>query len=720
MVRFICSACLVVFLALGVHGANAPAPATYAENQKVEIREGDTWSAATIVRKEGRRYLIKYEGADATEEWVTADRIRLPGDASPAAANGGEQPQKVTGLDQARAPAWQVGQKVEVKWGGMWSAATITNKRGEWYLVTYTERGGNREWVEPWRIRAVGSKEDKIGHASPNPAIMPGRPVPPPPSQTPGPAPRPFGAAGDAQQAEEDKALASDPAYRAADASSARPVLIDPGVGKPPLDPAPKAVAKPASRAIALKGATGQFFDSPTAILFPRGLSNQVMVAHVDSAPGKRAAGRLERVDLAAGRSLAVYTFEPELTPLDVSPDGKQALLRTTRSGAGKNDRIEIWSLEGAKAQRKCILVPYGDQEWHGRNVEAGLFIDAAHVLTVSAKGSMDLWNIETGKAEWTCSAGAGARPFFTPGGKQVVFLSDRNAVFMDPAAGSVVGAVPVDAAAGSVAVSPSGRQLAAFRGGDVAVYDLSTGSLTGQFALRVIGRQTAMPAEGFVLLDGSILIDLERRIPLWKYGMTQGATAVSPDGAFWYVRKADRPVLACYDVPHAEATSLARTLKAEDLLLLKPGVKVALINNVSADDQQRKAISDALVAQIKSLGLVADDAAAIRITASIEPGKSEERTYRAFGEPAFASGTKVTVTPQISKVTIESEGKTVWESRAVASAGFMLLMKEGQTIEQAVAEATKPNLKFYDTVKLPVYVTRPRDPEWYGESQLP
>src|SRR4051812_35602012 len=62
-----------------------PAPASFTDGQKVQVREGDTWSAATILKREGRRYLVHYDGADAaSDEWVTTERLRLPGPAGSA------------------------------------------------------------------------------------------------------------------------------------------------------------------------------------------------------------------------------------------------------------------------------------------------------------------------------------------------------------------------------------------------------------------------------------------------------------------------------------------------------------------------------------------------------------------------------------------------------------------------------------------------------------
>ena len=68
--------------------ALAASPQTYQTGQGVEVREGDSWSAASVVQKEGRKYLVHYAGANAsTDEWVGADRMRLPGQpGTPAAA----------------------------------------------------------------------------------------------------------------------------------------------------------------------------------------------------------------------------------------------------------------------------------------------------------------------------------------------------------------------------------------------------------------------------------------------------------------------------------------------------------------------------------------------------------------------------------------------------------------------------------------------------------
>jgi hypothetical protein len=45
--------------------------------------------------------------------------------------------------------------------------------------------------------------------------------------------------------------------------------------------------------------------------------------------------------------------------------------------------------------------------------------------------------------------------------------------------------------------------------------------------------------------------------------------------------------------------------------------------------------------------------------------------------------------------------------------------MKESETLQQALSQYQKPNLKFFETVKVPQYVARPSDAGAYGASNL-
>src|SRR5215218_8001777 len=77
----------------------------------------------------------------------------------------------------ANAADFNVGAKVEVKWGGLWRDAIVKNRGNGWVLVNYSP-GSSMEWVEPWRIRAAGSKDESIEYAKPGRALTKAEPPP--------------------------------------------------------------------------------------------------------------------------------------------------------------------------------------------------------------------------------------------------------------------------------------------------------------------------------------------------------------------------------------------------------------------------------------------------------------------------------------------------------------------------------------------------------------
>lgn len=84
--KFIVSA--VFSLCLTSAGLAAELPPLPPEGSIVEVREGDEWSSATVLRKEGRRLQIRYQDSEV-EEWVASDRVRMSSGKLPTPAAGG-------------------------------------------------------------------------------------------------------------------------------------------------------------------------------------------------------------------------------------------------------------------------------------------------------------------------------------------------------------------------------------------------------------------------------------------------------------------------------------------------------------------------------------------------------------------------------------------------------------------------------------------------------
>ena len=135
--------------------------ASFKADDAVEVREGDLWSPAIVLAREGRRYQIRYE--DGTEEWVATDRVRAPGGEAGNAAEGDGKNAPAKPIAAKPPDSFKSGAKVEVKWGNRWSPAVVKNRDGELYLIVYDkwETQFHWEWVHVSMVRKPGSA--KVG-----------------------------------------------------------------------------------------------------------------------------------------------------------------------------------------------------------------------------------------------------------------------------------------------------------------------------------------------------------------------------------------------------------------------------------------------------------------------------------------------------------------------------------------------------------------------------
>ncbi|HEX4796321.1 MAG TPA: Tudor-knot domain-containing protein [Humisphaera sp.] len=705
--------------------AGTPPPAPLVDGQKVEVREGDAWSAATIVKHEGRRYFIHYEGADASaDEWVTTDRIRMPG-ASPATKPGAAP---ATGAAPARGAApkatvWNTGQKVEVKWGGLWRQASILNRRGEWYLVSYDQRGTSREWAEPWRIRAVGSTEDNIGYAKPN---MLSKPTDPPPTPQPGPPTEPIGArrgsrggAGvtndpvDSTPAEMPAELKPIPADRA----SARTEAFSGAVGTAHI--APDAEARPAkeltTRGIGLASASpdvhGVFFSSPQSAI----------AAVCFGVPRSSKTTQVQRIDLVTGKSLGTSKFQTSIEGYALSPDGKLLLARNSFS----RNQLDVWDISdsGGSAKHIVSFVPHetgpGDIRWMR-------FLDNEHLLTQDTQGTIAMWEFRTAKLVWSGGAHPNVTPTISPSGRYIA-IGEGNSeiVIADARDGRPLGKLAADPAPQWVlSFKPDGKQLAGIGGESFCAWDLSNGKLAAQVTvLGMGGKSIDWVDEGFALVDYSRLVSLEKKLMVWTYEQAATGVGSSRAGAFagryWYTTAASQAAAALVpiELPDPAAREAAAAVDVEHEFAIHPGMKVSLDVRLSGDARQK--VYDSLKKRLADNGLTIADGQPMKVVAYTENGEEHQMEYRSFGFNRGGPGlTKMNVRDIKNILAIQTQdGKSIWERQSVVTAPFGMTLKQGQTIEQAVAEHMVPNAGFFQSLNIPAYL--PRSKNGLGTSKL-
>lgn len=105
---------------------------SYNVNDKVQVEWKGAWYPAKIMKAEGDKFFIHYDGyPHAYDEWVTAARMKA-----------------------LSVPVYKAGDSVKVNWKGSWYPATILKENDGKYLIHYTGYESSwDEWVGPGRIK---------------------------------------------------------------------------------------------------------------------------------------------------------------------------------------------------------------------------------------------------------------------------------------------------------------------------------------------------------------------------------------------------------------------------------------------------------------------------------------------------------------------------------------------------------------------------------------
>jgi hypothetical protein len=700
----------------------ADALVAFKEGQKVEVREGDTWSPANVVKQEGRRYLIHYEGAAAsTDEWVALDRIRLPG-------TGRAEPAKVI-------PRWVSGDKIEYKSGPFWGKGSIVNKRGGWYFVE-KEGWKQREWVEYWRIRNLGATEDEIGNADSWGQVRNGEG---PPRQDPGDPPaknestkdvikRQLLAASDAKypttQISRDKL-----AEMAIDADANAPFVPDADLKPKPLF----------SKPIAMAGATGVFAEHVEQTFFSSGDAAILLAVHrADETQ------RLDRLDLSAGRSLGAPALPPGRTPRDLSPDGNLLLTLNQSEHLERPDRLDVWNIEGADIKQLISFRPFAGSTRDEHGIEWARFVAGNNVAVLSGEGRLMVLGPK-GNALWAIGIEQfGQALALSANRKQIAFFSEQAIAILDTQSGKTLRVLrdPIkNRQVRALAFKPDGKQVAEAGQELLLVYDIDGGRVKNELypdipqpALQQVDRGIGFLSEGYVLTYGSWtggehnIIGLEQQMTVWRIGgKAPYGTHVAGvfGGRFWYVAPpahGGKPVLISSALPDKDMLAALNGLNLSKEMAVHPGMSVSL--DVNLPDQTRDKVIAHLKAALQANGVSVADNQPIKLAATTEQGQSREMAYAPWMLAHLPGNTKnvtrVTVNDLIYRISfVGSDGRKIWEHSATHVPPASIRLKKDQAVEDAVREAMTPSDGFFATLTIPKLIPKDSTGAGFGESEL-
>ncbi|MEM9881596.1 MAG: hypothetical protein AAF800_01610 [Planctomycetota bacterium] len=704
-------------------GASGAFGAVPSPGDAVEVREGDVWSPAEFLGREGRRLQIRYD--DGTEEWVTADRLRLPG--------GGAAPE---------APAvrrFRAGQPVELKSRNRWEGAEIKRASPPLYLVAPDGWQGESQfhwrWVDAARLRTPGEDHEgpdiwsQFEHRVNNDKI--------PASLRAARKAYEDHQRKQAQTARDDDGerdpFAPPPfAYELVDADRSDMDTLSlrgsefrgGGFVAVAADPGGDA-GRRRPFATPIDAGEGGFFESPAALA---AAGDYALVVIMDKSPGGAKKGYAERFDVRRGRPRGEVDLEDGWLPLAIDATGNRLAGRADGFHAGSKSRLDVWDWSGRTPRHLVSFTPAvtGSEAW--RDVEDVAFADAETVVARTADGAVSGWSVGAGEAVglWEARPPRGRRITawaVSPGGAQVALLIGDAVLLIETATGRTLSTLPgADGNPRSLTFSPNGRYVVAAAGDRVKRWDLTAAEAGPSIALPPGGRPSVLAFDDGSVLSHGRLIDGGTGKLLWTYGVSVGRPTATATGRYLSVERSGESgakyQLSGWPLPDPRAERAANSGPAATLL--GDGEPVAIdLSRLEADPETKRAIAAALERQLSARGVQVVASSPVRFV-GVTTTRSEQRVYEeSFGAPWHREQTEVDVDIETTRLALEADGKPAWAWVTTRSPSLFVTRREGQSVRQAVAaSAVGGGAESMTSATLPDVVPDPRAAP-AGSSQL-
>jgi hypothetical protein len=419
----------------------------------------------------------------------------------------------------------------------------------------------------------------------------------------------------------------------------------------------------------------------------------------------------VERIDLASGKSLDVHLFDAGMRLGDISPSGKLIAFDNNNYSAVRKT-VQVFNVESADAKRLVAFQPYTD----GGGATWCRFVDDAHLLTMNFKHELTLWKIPEAQVVYRVATDSvHSEPILSPNRKQLLVTINKQFVLLDASSGKTIGRFEKQLVPwGKPRFTPDGSRVIVGALTHVLAGDVMTGKLLYDASVPSPAQASAVSpvGDGMLMLGSAYLFDPQKQFVPWQYSANVVGTSLDAGQTFgdrYYLLmklgSGDDVALVSLKLPQpAVAAKLAGTDLAK-MMTITPGMTVSLEVNVSAPGDPAK-IREYLTKAIEKAGLKLADNQAIKLVATNTPGKTAEVTFR----EGFQDVGKRMLTDQTLRLAFERDGEVLWEtvSKYNATDGRpTLIIKPGQSLDQALAEEQAKSFDFFTRVAIPGYVQR-------------
>jgi len=500
-------------------------------------------------------------------------------------------------------------------------------------------------------------------------------------------------------------------------------------------DPAPAAKPSPA-KVIPINVGRQAASSGVKRMLFTDAAIGQALLTyHFLATETKPEVGRYRRVNLVSGEVMETVELEADRELVAISPNGRQAVARVRIKKNNEravytdasDSSVQFLNLTGGKMTPGLHWRPYDPDE----TLTHIQFTDEDHLLTQSHHGVIVYWELPPPnapkhilpRAVYRLKAGTFHRPELSPGGKYFAVMDHTTLRIVETATGTHLGSLP-DVGNGMGAISFKADGLLAA----VSVYTrVQVIHLPSARIIRTIFIPEAFTRANFtsldwltnahLLLNGSTLLDLGKRLATWRYHFTPDRAVAVAHGKVWFSTFEADPKFFSMTLPHEEAVKVEPSIKAEDMLIFKPGLKVSIDRNTDAPEDIKAKTLKSLEQQVAAMGMTVAPDQPVRVQVITTTGQSRDMEYRSFTGGVRTQ--KITVADKVQRLAVTLDGQEVWKTQTQVGASSFLRLKKDQSIESAIAEGQARSYAFLPSMRLPTVLIKEASYTVAGESKV-
>lgn len=462
--------------------------------------------------------------------------------------------------------------------------------------------------------------------------------------------------------------------------------------------------------------------------LFIGGSASAPVGAVIYGGVHNRGVSRMELIDFKRAKSVANFLGPEGAQRCAISPTNSRMICTAMADMHRGETRILVYDITKGEPLEKMSWSPYAREQfnWTSTQIPWVEWIDDNRAITVNGSGQAVMWDLsgEKPKAVYQHDGTQGTTAAFSPGRTYFALCTPRGVEVFRSSDGTLLSRMEANSipGTGSLAFDPEGNFLTLVSGKRIYHWNAASGKQISDFYCEAFqgGGDHAWVGDDLILVNGD-LVDLKQRRILWRY---EGGGNVQAHAApYQWAAMQSQSVrgLMPFQIPHAAALA-ARASAGPAEFAIEPGASVTLDNQVG--DENRDAIEAGLQEAVVQCGLNAGSDSPVRLVVRLGEVKTEDTSFRRFGESLFSEGEKVTVeTGRTYDVVLEVNGQPVWKTQTSqwkGGAPIHVQTKDGESIQQAVdRQREQYKGKFAFGIQLPQYVVLPDKAAPLGKSNL-